>query len=570
MSILQTRLLVVLVSCTILPRPVAADQPTSQAQQIDRYFVGLEDFGFSGAVLYAPKEGTPFTGFYGNSDSQNMVPVSEHTLFYVGSLAKQFTAAAILLLEAEGALSVEDPISKLLPNVPADKKSITIHQLLTHTSGLLRGHSDTTTELSRDEFLSWIMSTDLTFEPGEGWRYSNVGYCMLAAIIGERSQKSYSQFMHDQFFGPLGMEHTFVLGDSKLPEQEVARGSGPQATKWGVQPDPRDWPQTFLRKGPGGILTTVTDLLRWETALRSGKLLPENQLQKLFTPVRNSHAYGWFVVPTQSNGMLAVHDGAYPGFTADYRRYLDKGHTLVLVSNQDNLAKAISRRVANLLATGEIKMPPRATLLSGRYQLDQENAFLISADYAGLRIAPEGPLSYALLAFPEVTPLPNETRTRLTARSLTIIDALLTVDEGDFGSRLEGMDMADDAIKQAKSVRGDLLEVSQTWTSHRTVVAYDDPSDELKHVFIELKARTKTKYVECVWSDAKLQTVRTARLPTAESVLRPTMDGWWSYDLVSERSMHVQFKRDAQAGGLLVLELSHGDYTAVRETAAKN
>ncbi|MEA2695190.1 MAG: hypothetical protein QOJ16_4577, partial [Acidobacteriota bacterium] len=221
-------------------------------ESLDRFFSRLEAFGFSGSALVAQGGQIVLDKGYGLADREHGRPYTARTIFDIASISKQFTAAAILKLEQEGRLKVEDPIGKFLGTVPADKAPITLHMLLTHTSGLPDLLGDEYEPVSRPEMVRRAMAADLVHVPGRRFLYSNLGYNLLAAVVEIASGKPYEQYLKERLWEPAGLRHTgFHVPD----REDVAHGYTPTGD-WGTpldHPWAPDGPYWNLR-GNGGIL----------------------------------------------------------------------------------------------------------------------------------------------------------------------------------------------------------------------------------------------------------------------------------------------------------------------------
>jgi CubicO group peptidase (beta-lactamase class C family) len=192
-----------------LPALGASPEDAAFAEETREYLGRLERLGFAGAVLVA-RNGEPLLAEgYGLADRERGIPWSPGTVSTVGSITKQFTGAAILALAEDGRLRVEDPITAHFEGVPEDKRAITLHQLLTHSSGVvdLEGYGDWD-PIGREEFVERILAQPLAFEPGTDYQYSNAGYSLLGAIVEKLTGGSYESFVRERFFVPLGMFET--------------------------------------------------------------------------------------------------------------------------------------------------------------------------------------------------------------------------------------------------------------------------------------------------------------------------------------------------------------------------
>ncbi|MFE0102045.1 serine hydrolase domain-containing protein [Streptomyces sp. NPDC059009] len=251
----------------------------------------------------------------GLADRAAKTPATCDTVYDVMSVTKQFTAAAILKLEMRGELRVGDRIGRYLPHVPADKRAITLHQLLTHSAGLPESLGDDYDPVSRAQVLTGAMRARLRSAPGKEFHYSNVGYSLLAAIVEKVSGRSYERFLAEHLFRPAGMTRTgYVLPTWKRDQVAVeydrhGRSQGRPLD----HPGAPDGPYWNLR-GNGGMLSTARDMFRWHRALMGDTVLSEAAKRKLFAPhvrvpeLDGAYGYGWVVMDTD-DGRVAWHDG---------------------------------------------------------------------------------------------------------------------------------------------------------------------------------------------------------------------------------------------------------------------
>ncbi|HJQ97801.1 MAG TPA: serine hydrolase domain-containing protein [Candidatus Polarisedimenticolaceae bacterium] len=319
--------------------------------KLDAY---LKEQKYVGAVLVAKKDEVLLAQGYGLADREKGKPWTTDTYLSIGSITKQFTAAAILKLEAAGDLSVEDTIGKFWKDAPEDKRGITLHQLLTHTSGLASDFAGDYEPVGRDEYVKRILGSKLESEPGKAYAYANSGYSLLAAIVEIVSGKGYEAYLREALLDPAGMKETGY----KLPAWDPARMpvGYREGERWGTmfeKPWAPDGPYWALR-GNGGIETTLSDLLAWSRALDGDKVLPAAERKKLFTPwvregpgAKSSYGYGWAIEPTPWRTTVVGHNGGNGIFSADFRRYVDDG-IVVLAATNDSTRKAT--RVAEPLA----------------------------------------------------------------------------------------------------------------------------------------------------------------------------------------------------------------------------
>jgi CubicO group peptidase (beta-lactamase class C family) len=306
---------------------------------IEEYLHRLERLGFSGSVLVARRDQVLLAEGYGLADRESRRPWTPRTISTVGSITKPFTGAAILALSEDGRLTVGDPITKYFENVPADKRSITLHHLLTHSSGIvdLAGPGDFD-PIGREEFVRRALEQELAFGPGEGYEYSNAGYSLLGAVIEQLTGGSYEAFVRERFFLPAGMKDTgYILAafDSARLAQGYRGGE-----KWGTvleRPMAEDGPYWVLRAN-GGIHSTVEDMHRWALHLLAGKALSPQSTEAYWSPHVDEgggdsfYGYGWVVMDHE--GMRVItHNGGNGILFADMAIVPESGVVMVLQCN---------------------------------------------------------------------------------------------------------------------------------------------------------------------------------------------------------------------------------------------
>jgi len=347
----------VLTACTSLPTPTAtlpaATQiPRDVRSQIDTYLSNLTDERkFSGSVLVAQESRILVSKGYGMADTENTVPDTPQTRFLIGSMGKQFTAMAILLLQAQGKLNVQDHICQYVPDCPTGWQEITIHHLLTHTSGIpdfppdiTVYTSNTDVPLSPIEILALYKDMPLRFKPGEMFAYSTPGYILLNYIIEQVSGQSYGMFLQQHVFEPLEMTRSsYDCRNSNLAVGYQAFGTKAHLT---------NWPRAY------SVCTTVEDLYRWDQALYTEQLISKELLDTMFAPYVSApsfgdmeYGYGWFI-GEWSNRRVEGHGGwiAGSGFRTFIQRYPNDKVIIIVLSNQENSdVFAIATQIAHLV-----------------------------------------------------------------------------------------------------------------------------------------------------------------------------------------------------------------------------
>jgi CubicO group peptidase (beta-lactamase class C family) len=272
--------------------------------------------------------------------------------FRLGSITKQFTAMAILILQAEGLLDVQEPTCPYIPDCPAAWRGITIHHLLTHTSRIpnftdLPEHRNIkATPSPPDQTIARIQDKPLNFQPGEQWRYSNSGYIVLGYIIEQVSGQSYETFLKEKIFEPLRMANTgYEHTDSNL-----AVGYTGFTPRWAKA----DIIDMSLPYAAGGLYSTVEDLYLWDQALYTKQLVSQELMDLMFSPHAEmeskwSYGYGW--VLGEMNGRPVVgHDGGIYGFATAIMRYPEDRATIIVLSNRETTyVRDITEQIAKIV-----------------------------------------------------------------------------------------------------------------------------------------------------------------------------------------------------------------------------
>ncbi len=321
---------------------------------------------FWGAVLVARGGQVLLAKGYGAADYER-VPITPATLFEMASTSKQFTAAAILRLEMEGKLKLTDTLPRFFKKVPEDKRAITVHHLLTHTSGM-----DPNTGLSyaaretRDQFVEFILRPPLVSGLGEKWAYFNSGYALLAAIVEVASGQSFEDYSRERLFRPAGMADTGFIQDKALEGKPVTarRGQGMPGTAV-------DWHWSWGYRGMGGVVTTVGDLLKWDRALHGDKVLDKAAKEKLYRPEKSGYACGWMVETTPRGTTKVHHGGGVAGYRCQYARFLEEDVVIAVLSNEAGNVHGIAQALEDILFP-----PPRveAVIRFGAYERNQFQA----------------------------------------------------------------------------------------------------------------------------------------------------------------------------------------------------
>ena len=274
---------------------------------------------------------------YGLADLETGTPTTPETNYRLASVTKQFTAASILLLAEDGRLTLDDRGRTWLPSLPKAVETVTIRQLLTHTSGLI-DYEDVipgtlAAPLHDADVLRLLETQDRTyFRPGTGYRYSNSGYALLALIVQHASGKTFAKFLRESIFQPLGMQNTVAHEEGISTVNNRAFGYTQEAGRW----NRTDQDPTSAVLGDGGIYSSIDDLAKWDAALYDGRLLQPSSLRAAFTPATHTddpeieYGYGWRIT-----GETLWHSGESVGFRNVIVRYPKRHATVVVLTNRN-------------------------------------------------------------------------------------------------------------------------------------------------------------------------------------------------------------------------------------------
>ncbi len=332
------RLMVLLLSCTA-GAALASPQLAPPDPGIDALMRDY-DGQVPGAAVLVLHEGKPvFRRGYGLAELEQATAVTPQTNFRLASVSKQFTAAAILLLAEDGRLSIDDPLKRWLPGLPAAAEAVTLRHLLSHTSGLL-DYEDLmdpadTRQVHDSDVLQLLQREDRTyFAPGSQYRYSNSGYALLALVVAQASGMDFASFLQRRIFQPLGMTGTVAHQDGVDEVAHRAYGHSLVDGRW----QRTDQSTTSAVLGDGGIYSSLDDLARWDAALYDGRLLSRASLRQMFSPSTPtpepdvpSYGFGW-----RLNGKAQWHSGESIGFRNVILRYPDQRLTVIVLTNRND------------------------------------------------------------------------------------------------------------------------------------------------------------------------------------------------------------------------------------------
>ena len=300
---------------------------------------------------------------YGFANVELQVPVKPETVFQSGSMGKQFTATAILMLAEEGKLSLEDPLTRFFPDAPPAWSHVTVRHLLSHTGGFTDypENFDFRRDYTEDQLLKVVEGIPLAFPPGSKWSYSNLGYLTLGVLIHRVSGQFYGDFLHDRIFQPLGMKTTRIMSEADIVPN---RASGYRLVNGQLKN--QEWVSPTLNTtADGSLYFSILDLAQWDAALTAGKLLSAAGFQQMYTPalLNNGkpnpagYGFGWFIRGVPGHKIIE-HEGAWQGFNTNISRYVDDHLTIVILTNlADSHPQEITHHVAGLLDPKLARLP---------------------------------------------------------------------------------------------------------------------------------------------------------------------------------------------------------------------
>lgn len=338
---------------------IAAQTPDA----VDQYIhAEMEKQQIPGLALLVSRAGQSVrTQGYGLSSIELQIPVKPETIFQSGSVGKQFTATAVMMLVEEGKVGLEDPLTKYFPDAPAAWKQVTIRELLSHTAGFTDYPKDFDyrKDYSEAELLKIVEGIPLAYPPGASWSYSNLGYLTLGIVIHKVTGEFYGDFLQERIFRPLDMRTTRIINEADIIPN---RSAGYRLLKGELKN--QEWVSPMLNTtADGSLYFSILDLAKWDAALYTEKLLKRSSLEQMWTIAKlsngqpNSGKYGfaWFI-GDQNGHHLVEHEGQWQGFETQISRYVDDKLTVVVLTNLgDAKPEKIAHGVAELYLAGKVK-----------------------------------------------------------------------------------------------------------------------------------------------------------------------------------------------------------------------
>jgi CubicO group peptidase (beta-lactamase class C family) len=613
MKLLRLTLATVLLLCTLdhpAAQPAAPRAAATNAQTVPDsaavraalgdYFRKAAGVGFSGAVLAARGDEVLLRKGYGWADVRRRVPVTPKTIFDIGSGVKAFTATAVLQLEERGRLDTSDPISKHLKNVPADKAGITIHQLLTHTSGINFDYfyADASPEerapmRDREKYLAAVLAPPLAFKPGEGRVYSNTGFSLLAAIIENLSGLPYERYVSEHLFKPAGMTETGYYVPRDL--RRVARGYNDGDSDYGY-PWESQWEQgrpLWDLMGNGGMLTTLDDVYKWMVAIRGEKIVSRKSKDKMFQIYwpKSDQGQGWNVWQTEGHPYVWRGGDAVPhGWNVEFRWYTKDDLIAVVLTNRRVRAGSLRRpTMAALVDIALLGKPPalptfaavsarKLRALEGAYKLESGETFyvkVIEAHTGGgkrrpvLMIGGEGQRAVDLLHSANDRPDLTKLSLEMNDKTAAYVEALRKKDSAALKAILPENVPPEEAVQRWDAFAKENGEMEES-----EVLGTSPLNQQGVQTFVRLKFRKAGVGVyRITWREGKPRTQSDDRLqPSATAFLRKSPEAlpinlaflpqsereFATYDLFRGRAVSVGFP----GGGKLVVRTKGGGVVA--------
>jgi CubicO group peptidase (beta-lactamase class C family) len=382
--------------------PAAAQVATPTLQRMDTIVRADADKGeFMGAVLVVKDGVVMLDRGYGFANLEWKIPSDGDTKFRLGSVSKQFTAVAIMMLVDQGKLSLDAPVKTWIADAPAAWDKITLRHLLSHTSGIPNVTSfddyekQKTLPTTLEAMIARFSGKPLDFQPGEKWSYSNSGFILLTAVVEKASGQKYAVFLTEHLFKPLGMADTgYDSHAAIIPHRAAGYTPGRNG------PVNADYLEMDIPQGAGGLYSTTHDLLKWQTGLYGGKLLKPASLVLLTTPVKENYAFGLGVV-RNAEGTLFSHGGGIEGFNTWLGYDPERKITVVVLGNINGGAPGrLGAGLMTLARGGTVTLPGERVAVTltpaqlgayaGTYDVSPEFGFVVRVEGTKLIVQATG------------------------------------------------------------------------------------------------------------------------------------------------------------------------------------
>ena len=330
---------VLFVCCLFTFATLALAQSSLDSAFADYVKAEMERQHIPGLALLVTRDGKVVRSEgFGVANVELQVPVKPETIFQSGSVGKQFTATAVMMLVEAGKIGLNDPLTKYFPDAPPSWKNVTVRELLSHTGGF--GDYPKNFNFRKDwtepQLLKLVESIPLAYPPGTKWEYSNLGYLTLGILIHRVSGEFYGDFLQKRIFQPLGMQTTRIISEADIVPN---RAAGYRLVKGELKN--QEWVAPAMNTtADGSLYFSIVDLSKWDAALYEGKLLKRSSFDLMWTPVKlkngqpnkAGYGFGWFI--EQRNGHRCIHhDGSWQGFETAIDRYVDDHLSVVALTN---------------------------------------------------------------------------------------------------------------------------------------------------------------------------------------------------------------------------------------------
>lgn len=352
-----SRLLLVILGLAIFQ----STKPAMAEDAVDKFVHSeMEKQHIPGLSLLVAKSGKTIRAQgYGFSNVELQVPVKPETVFQSGSVGKQFTATAVMMLVEEGKVRLDGPISRYLKDCLASWNQVTVRELLSHTAGFgdYPKSFDFRKDYTEPELLKIVGGIPLAYEPGTKWSYSNLGYLTLGIMIHRVTGEFYGDFLHERIFRPLGMTTTRIISEADIIPN---RAAGYQLVKGELKN--QDWVAPMVNTtADGSLYFSILDLAKWDAALYTEKLLKPSNLEEMWTVAKlkdgeqdsGHYGFGWFVENIGGKRVVR-HEGEWQGFTTFITRHIDDQTTVVLLTNLAGASvEPVGERIAEMYISGQ-------------------------------------------------------------------------------------------------------------------------------------------------------------------------------------------------------------------------
>ena len=369
----------------LLSQSCTADSKAKKIEELMTYCYRTDIF--NGAVLVAHEGKILYQSSFGCANFSTMERLKSSSAFCIGSIGKQFTAMAVMILKEQNKLDYEDKLTDYFPEFPDYADGITVRHLLNHTSGISNWMKfsmfrarpgDFKDDITNKDVFEFLLTLDsLDFTPGEKYAYSNSGYILLAMIVEKVSGEPFYKFMEHKIFNPLGMKNTLVWNETKpeIPNKTIGYN------QFGEKDD-----YNILTSGAGSIYSTIEDLYKWDQGLYSDKLVSQETLKEAFTPGRLNngapsrtlgdltwdYGFGWLLRKNESENIV-WHDGGFNGFNAIFYRELNRHDLIIFLTNKGEPwpLYPIHEAVKSILRDEPYELPPVPLAVRMKKMIDE-------------------------------------------------------------------------------------------------------------------------------------------------------------------------------------------------------